>query len=74
LVFCEPDRAMLPHLLGGLMRPFVNRVTRHDMHVSITAGFAAGEIPRLLGLDPACWKFEETWTWRGARRMISWRT
>ncbi len=74
LVFCEPDRARLPHLLGGLMHPFINRVTRHDMHVSITAGFAAREIPRLLRLDSNCWKFEETWTWRGARRMIGWQT
>lgn len=74
LVFCEPDRAILPHVLGGLIRPFINRVTRHDMHVSITAGFAAGEISRLLGLDRTCWKFEETWTWRGARRVIGWRT
>ena len=74
LVFCEPNRARLPHLLGGLMHPFINRVTRHDMHVSITAGFAAREIPRLLRLDPTCWKFEETWTWRGARRMIGWQT
>jgi hypothetical protein len=74
LVFSEPDRAILPHGLGGLMRPFINRVTRHDMHVSITAGFAAGEIPRLLGLDLASWRFEETWTWRGARRVIGWRT
>ena len=52
LVFNEPDRAALPHWLGRLMHPWINHVTRHDMHVSITAGFAAGEIQRLLGLDP----------------------
>ena len=74
LVINEPDRATLPHLLGGLMHPWINRVTRHDMHVSITAGFAKGEIPRLLGLDPACWRFRETSTWRGARRVIGWRS
>lgn len=74
LVFNEPDRARLPHLLGRLMHPWINRVTRHDMHASITAGFAVGEIPQLLGLDPATWRFRETSTWRGARRVICWRT
>ncbi len=74
LVFNEPDRARLPHFLGALMHPWINRVTRHDMHVSIRAGFAAGEIFRLCGLDPGRWQVEETSTWRGARRVIGWRT
>lgn len=73
LVICEPDRARLPHVLGGLMHPWINRVTRHDMHVSITAGFAAGEIPRFLGLG-AEWRIRESSTWRGARRVVAWRT
>ena len=73
LIFNEPDRARLPHLLGGLMHPLINRVTRHDMHVSIRAGFTAGEIPRLLGLDPGCWQIRETSTWRGARRVLACR-
>jgi hypothetical protein len=73
VVFSEPDRGILPHALGFLMWPFINRVTRHDMHVSIHAGFATGEMPQLLGLDPAKWRFEETSTWRGARRVIGWR-
>ena len=74
LVFNEPDRARLPHFLGSLMHPWINRVTRHDMHVSIRAGFAAGEITRLLRHDRDRWQFEETSTWRGARRVIGWRT
>ncbi len=74
LVFNEPDRAYLPHFLGALMHPWINRVTRHDMHVSIRAGFAAGEIIRLCGLDGGRWHFKETSTWRGARRVIGWRT
>ena len=73
LVFSEPDRTRLPHFLGGLLHPWINRVTRHDMHVSITAGFRAGEICQLLGLDPACWQARESSTWRGARRVIIWR-
>lgn len=71
MIFNEPDRARLPHVLGGLMHPWINRVTRHDMHVSIRAGFAAGEIPRFLGLDSGSWQIRETSTWRGARRVIA---
>lgn len=70
LVFCEPDRARLPHVLGRLAHPFINRVTRHDLHVSIDAGFTAGEMARLLGLDG--WQVCETSTWRGARRVLAW--
>ena len=73
LLFNEPDRARLPLALGGLMHPFVNHVTRHDMRVSILAGFRHGEIQRLLGLAAHQWRFEETSTWRGARRVIAWR-
>ena len=72
-IFNEPDRAHLPHMLGGLMHPWINRVTRHDMHVSIRAGFASGEIQEGLRLDPRDWKFEETSTWRGARRVVIWK-
>ncbi len=73
LVFNEPDRSRLPHFLGGLMHPCINRVTRHDLHVSIRAGFAAGEIGKSLGLDDAHWQVRETSTWRGARRVVAWR-
>ena len=73
LVFNEPDRSRLPHVLGGLMHPWINRVTRHDMHVSIDAGFVTGEIRRFLGLDPEFWQMSETSTWRGARRIVAWR-
>lgn len=73
VIFNEPDRSVLPHVLGTLMWPNINRVTRHDMHVSIRAGFASGELPSMLGLDPESWRVRETSTWRGARRMIGWR-
>lgn len=70
VIFNEPDRAMLPHLLGALMWPLINRVTRHDMHVSINAGFSMGELPALMGLDANRWRIKETSTWRGARRVL----
>jgi len=73
LILCEPDRSLPPHLLGGLMHPWINRVTRHDMHVSIRAGFAAGEIACLLGLGADRWLIRETSTLRGARRVLALR-
>ena len=73
VIFNEPDRSRLPHLLGCLLWPVINRVTRHDMHVSIDAGFANGELPTMLGLDQKTWRIRETSTWRGARRVLGWR-
>lgn len=73
LVFTEPDRSALAHVLGTSLWPVINRVTRHDMHVSIHAGFTRGELPDLLGLDRNSWHIEETSTWRGARRVLGWR-
>lgn len=73
LIFNEPDRNRLPHLMGNLFHPVINRVTRHDMHVSIDAGFAKGEMIDLLGLDERHWQIRETSTWRGARRVIAYR-
>jgi hypothetical protein len=73
LVFNEPDRSRLPHFLGALMHPWINRVTRHDMHVSIRAGFAVGEIGEFLALGQDRWILRETSTWRGARRVLAWR-
>lgn len=74
LVFNEPDRARLPHGLGRILNPFVNRVTRHDMHVSIRAGFQNCELPKALGLLDGPWSIRETSTWRGSRRMVASRT
>jgi 2-polyprenyl-3-methyl-5-hydroxy-6-metoxy-1,4-benzoquinol methylase len=73
LIFNEPDRSCIAAFLGVLLHPFINHVTRHDMHVSIRAGFRRGEMAALLGLDASHWKIRETSTWRGARRVIAWR-
>jgi len=73
ILFCEPLRARLPHLMGYLAHPFINRVTRHDMHVSIDAGFSANELPRLMDLSEKRWMIEEHSTWRGALRVLGCR-
>ena len=68
VVAVEPWRARMALVLGGLMLPFVSRVTRHDMPVSIRAGFQRGELGDALGLDPAVWEIAESLDGRGGLR------
>jgi hypothetical protein len=72
LCFCEPWRSRWALFEGGLLYPFVGRVTRHDMMVSIRAGFRRGELPRLLGLGEE-WTVQEQCTMMGAYRMLAWK-
>ncbi len=69
--FCEPLRAALPQVWGGLMWAFVGSVTRHDLPVSVRAGFRPGELAWLLGLEK--WRIEESVDWRGSLRLVAWR-
>jgi 2-polyprenyl-3-methyl-5-hydroxy-6-metoxy-1,4-benzoquinol methylase len=69
--FCEPSRTRCPHFLGLLLRPFLGHVARHDLPVSIDAGFVPGELPRLLGLRN--WHLEESVDWRGSLRLLAWK-
>jgi SAM-dependent methyltransferase len=71
LCFCEPWRVRFAHFLGLLMRPWCGEVTRHDLPVSIDAGFVSGELRRLLGLER--WHVEESVDWRGSLRLLAWR-
>lgn len=73
VVVCEPWRDVMPFRFSALAVPFVGRVTRHDMPVSIRAGFRAGELPSLLGLDAPGWSVRESSRWRGVIRMVAWR-
>lgn len=45
IIFAEPKRAFVPQVMGYFIFPFINDVTRHDMIVSIRAGFVKGELP-----------------------------
>ncbi len=51
LLFSEPLRSRLPLIMGKFASPFIHPITRHDMRVSIEAGFQQGEIPAALGLQ-----------------------
>lgn len=71
ILACEPLRSRRVFGQGALLWPFINRVTRHDMVVSIRAGFRRGELPSLLGLEAADWKIDESVSWSGACRLVA---
>lgn len=73
LVVCEPWRHPLPLGLAHLALPLAGSVTRHDMPVSIRAGFRSGELSRLLGLAKDGWVIREKCLWRGGVRMLAFR-
>ena len=72
LLFVEPLRSHLALGQGYALLPFLGPVTRHDMIVSIRAGFRPGDLPLALGL-PKEWKVEETTTARGGYRLMATR-
>ena len=73
LVVSEPARYGIFRTLSYVFFPFINKVTKHDMIVSIEAGFRRGELPEALGLDEN-WKIRETVTLLGAYRMTAWKS
>ncbi|MEN8693874.1 MAG: class I SAM-dependent methyltransferase [Akkermansiaceae bacterium] len=73
LVFVEPWRSCFALAEGRLLFPLLNDVTRHDMMVSIRAGFVAGELPKLL--DPeGHWDWKEEVSLLGGIRVLASRT
>ncbi len=71
MVVVEPWRSRLALALGGAMHPFVGRVTRHDLPVSIRAGFRRGELAEALGLDRGRWRISERIDPRGGLRWMA---
>lgn len=73
IVACEPARRRLSQFLFRSIAPVLgaNAVSLHDAHVSIAAGFRDDELPQLLGLSAAEWKWSCRRTALGAYRMIA---
>lgn len=73
IVACEPARRRVSQVIFRTVAPWfgANAVTLHDAHVSIAAGFAGGELPRLLGFDPAVWHVHVTTTPTGVNRLVA---
>ena len=67
----EPFRTAQTIMDARFMLPFVGRATKHDMVVSIRAGFVPGELPELLGLTGPEWQVREETCWRGGLRVLA---
>jgi len=67
---CEPLRWSTAHVFGKILHPVINDVTRHDMHVSIDAGFVEGELCELLGLEES-FEISESSSWQGGARVLA---
>src|ERR1039458_4347530 len=57
IIACEPARRRVSQVLLRAFGPLLgaNRVTRHDAHVSVAAGFRSYELPCALGLAGNGW-------------------
>lgn len=71
IVSNEPARAGFPLLMAEFANPLIHPITRHDMRVSIEAGFRRGELPAALGLCEGGYEISESTDWRGSIRMIA---
>ncbi|MFC5051767.1 hypothetical protein ACFPK9_14280 [Rubritalea spongiae] len=65
LLFAEPARRPYALVLGYFAYPFVGRVTKHDMMVSIRAGFVAGELEAYFSEN---FQWVEVTHWMGGLR------
>lgn len=68
IIMAEPHRYWFSKLLGYLLFPFINHVTRHDMMVSIGAGFRFGELGGLIDVD---WHWDERAALGGIRSIAT---
>lgn len=73
IIACEPVRRRVHELQGRLLSAVVNLspVTRHDMAVSIRAGFRGDELQQALSLTG--WQTKVSHTAFGACRFLAWR-
>lgn len=70
MLFCEPYRHPVHLWQGRLLHLFgLSEVTRHDMRVSIAAGFRPGELASLLALEKETWQVVESRSLFGALRF-----
>jgi len=73
IVACEPLRRRSSQVLFAAVAPLLgaNRVSLHDAHVSVAAGFRGDELPEMLGLRQPQWRWSCLTTMLGAYRMVA---
>ena len=74
VIACEPCRRELHVWQGRLLFPLLNKVTRHDMVVSIRAGFRGTELADALAAPLTIWNMNLSGSLFGAHRLRLLRT
>jgi len=69
ILACEPVRRKLHQWQGCLLYPLVNQVTRHDMQVSIEAGFLNSQLGELFLNERDDWTTRIDQTFLGSYRF-----
>ena len=72
LIAVEPWRSKISLAEGYALWPLINHITKHDMMVSIRAGFRNGELRKLLDLGDE-WEWKEEVSLLGGIRVLAWR-
>lgn len=72
LIAVEPWRSRISLAEGYALWPLINHITKHDMMVSIRAGFRNGELRKLLDLGDE-WEWKEEVSLLGGLRVLAWR-
>ena len=73
LIVSEPARHWIHQVQGTLAWPFINHVTRHDMRVSIEAGFRGDELAETMGLPRNFDLIQTSHQFFGAYRLVATR-
>jgi hypothetical protein len=73
LIAAEPARRRLHTCSGGLLCRVarLHPITRHDLRVSVHAGFRAGELPARLGLGADWHILHDGESWLGGCRLLA---
>jgi len=73
LIAVEPSRRRLHTCSGSLLCRVarLHPITRHDLPVSVRAGFRAGELPARLGLGPDWRILHDGESWLGGCRLLA---
>jgi len=71
LIFSEPARHWIHQTQGILAHPFINHVTKHDMHVSIEAGFRGAELAETMLLSRNFEVVKTSHQFFGAYRVVA---
>lgn len=72
LIAVEPWRSKISLAEGYALWPLINHITKHDMMVSIRAGFRNGELRKILDLGDE-WEWKEEVSLLGGVRVLAWR-